>query len=190
MLDQYEPFSALTRRSLRHALAESNVTLSGAEMDSLMESYDSLSTFPDVKPALDALASAQGITCVVFSNGTLPMVTNSVHKSPDLAPHASLFADIVVVEEVKKFKPCPEVYLYLAERVGKKKDEMADIWLVSGNPFDVVGARALGMNVAWVDRQGNGWQDSLIDGTAGKPTVVVRGLEEVLDKVHAHISKD
>ena len=33
-------------------------------------------------------------------------------------------------------------------------DEMGEIWLVTSNPFDVVGARAAGMKAAWVDREG------------------------------------
>lgn len=55
-----------------------------------MKAYDSLSTFPDVSPALTALDKAKDIVAVVFSNGTNSMVTNSVKSSPDLGPHASV----------------------------------------------------------------------------------------------------
>ena len=109
------------------------------------------------------------------------MVTNSVHKSKDLSPHASLFKDIITVDDVKKFKPAPEVYQYLAERVDKAGHE-ADMWLVSGNPFDIVGARAFGMQAAWVDRAGNGWQDK----QGGQPTAIVQNLEELEKAVQAH----
>ena len=71
-------------------------------------------------------------------------------------------------------KPAPEVYHHLAEVTGKTGDE-GSMWLVSGNPFDVVGGRAVGMQAAWVDRAGTGWQDKL--GAA--PTVIVKGLDEV-----------
>ena len=111
-----------------------------------MKAYDNLSTFPDVAPALKALANESGLTAVVFSNGTNSMVTNSVRLSPDLAPHADVFESIVTVDEVKCFKPDPRVYYHLAEKVGagKSKEEMARLWLISGNPFDVIGARAVG----------------------------------------------
>lgn len=111
------------------------------------------------------------------------MVGNSVNSSPDLSPHASVFKDLVTVEEVKCFKPCANVYHHLAEKVGKDKHSMHEIWLVSGNPFDVVGARAVGMKACWVDRSGNGWTDQLVQGDLGRPTVVVRGLEEVIDAI-------
>ncbi len=150
-----------------------------------MKAYDSLSTFPDVSPALQALAQEPSTTAVVFSNGTDSMVTNSVKSSPELSPHASVFKDIVTVEEVKCFKPDPKVYYHLAKKMGKAetKEAMGEMWLVSGNPFDVVGARAVGMQAAWVDRAGNGWTDGLVQGEKGRPTLIVKGLGEVLEGV-------
>ena len=156
-----------------------------------MKAYDSLSTFPDVTPALQALAKEPGVTAVVFSNGTQTMVTNSVKSSPDLGPHASVFKDIVTVEDVKRFKPAPAVYYHLAEKVGKSKtkEAMGEMWLVSGNPFDVVGARSVGMQAAWIDRAGNGWVDQLIQEPTGKPTVIVKDLEQVVDAVKQHLRR-
>ena len=154
-----------------------------------MKAYDSLSTFPDVSPALKALAAESGLMAVVFSNGTDSMVTKSVRSSPDLRPHADVFREIVTVEEVKCFKPDPRVYFHLAERLGKgkSKQSMGEMWLVSGNPFDVVGARAVGMQAAWVDRGGAGWTDGLVNGEVGRPTAVVKGLGEVVEVVKEHI---
>lgn len=57
------------------------------------------------------------------------------------------------------------------------------IWLVSGNPFDVVGARAVVMNAIWADRAGNGWQDSLIEAEKGRPTEVVKSLDAVVSTI-------
>ena len=153
-----------------------------------MKAYDSLSTFPDVNGTLQSIAEEQNIVAVVFSNGTKEMVTNSVKSSPDLGPNASVFKDIVTVEEAKKFKPHPEVYYHLAEKMGKgkNKEAMSKMWLVSGNPFDVVGARSTGMQAAWVDRAGNGWTDQLIPEEIGRPTVVVKGLGEVVEAVKKH----
>ena len=114
------------------------------------------------------------------------MVRNSVNSSPDLSPHCSVFKDVVTVEEVKCFKPHPNVYYHLAKKVGKSKDSMVEIWLVSGNPFDIVGAREVGMRACWVDRGGTGWTDQLVESDLGRPTVIVRGLGEVIDAVKKH----
>jgi len=124
------------------------------------------------------------------SNGTDSMVGNSIKSSPDLGPHASVFKHIVTVEEVQRFKPHPDGYYHLARKVGKSKDSMGNIWLVSGNPFDIVGARAVGMQACWVDRAGSGWTDQLVQGDAGKPTVIVSKLGEVIDAVKKHTGID
>ncbi|KAL9639358.1 MAG: hypothetical protein Q9164_000972 [Protoblastenia rupestris] len=185
---QYIPFSTITRRSLSHALAESSLALGDSAIDSVMKAYDSLSTFPDVAPALQSLAEDPGIISVVFSNGTHSMVTNSVKSSPDLAPHVHVFKDIVTVDEVRRFKPDPEVYYFLARKVGKdtSREGMSGMWLVSGNPFDVVGAKAVGMRACWVDRAGKGWVDGLSEGEEGRPDLIVQGLGEVVEGVRRY----
>lgn len=146
-----------------------------------MKEYDNLGTFQDVEKGLAALRQNPNVTCVVFSNGTKDMVSNSVYRSEALKSSSSTFADIVTVDQVKVFKPSPEVYQYLARRMGKTED-VGSMWLVSSNPFDVVGARAVGMQAAWVDRTGNGWQDKL----GGSPTVVVKGIDEVAAAVEKY----
>lgn len=47
------------------------------------------------------------------------------------------------------------------------------------NPFDIVGASAVGLSTIWIDRGGKGWSDML----AGEPTFVVKELAEVVQKV-------
>jgi 2-haloacid dehalogenase len=58
------------------------------------------------------------------------------------------------------------------------------------NPFDVVGARACGLNAIWVDRSGSGWSDQLGMGLGpgGRelaPTKIVKGLGEVAEYVRS-----
>ncbi|KAL9083707.1 MAG: hypothetical protein Q9159_005607 [Coniocarpon cinnabarinum] len=178
----YEPFSSVTLKALQQTLTESNVAFSSRQTDELIHAYDSLDTFPDVAPALTAIAKETTITPVVFSNGTNNMVTNSVKSSPSLSPHQSVFKDLITVEEPKRFKPDPQVYRHLARKMGKSEQEMGQLWLISGNPFDVVGARAMGMKAAWVDRAGNGWTDKLGEG----PTVSVKNLTEIIEAVKQH----
>jgi 2-haloacid dehalogenase len=180
----YLPFSSFTRRALNHAVAESGVSLSDEDSEALMKAYDSLSTFPDVQPMLDKLKEVKDIKKVIFSNGTHSMVSSSVRNSPDLSPHATMFDGIVSVDDIRKFKPAPETYHHLAQKVGKDilhKEQMEEIFLVSGNPFDVVGGRAVGMNAIWVDRAGNGWQDDMMPGSRNGPTEIVRSLDQVVD---------
>lgn len=152
-----------------------------------MKAYDSLGTFPDVPPALKAIATNTSIDAYIFSNGTDAMISSSLKQSPSLSSYASAFKGIVTVEAARVFKPGQKSYTHLAERVGKTGD-MGNIWLVSGNPFDVVGARAAGMQAAWVDRAGGhhgkgGWNDKLGELASGGPTVIVKGVEEAVTEI-------
>ncbi|KAL9598747.1 MAG: hypothetical protein Q9219_004305 [cf. Caloplaca sp. 3 TL-2023] len=184
--DQYLPFSTVTQRSLHHALSENNLRLPSSSasttISSILSAYDSLSTFPDVAPELSLISTQQpsSITPVIFSNGTQDMVASSILHSPDLSPYSKVFKAIITVEEVRKFKPHPDVYFHLAERMGKGREQMGEMWLVSGNPFDIVGAKAVGMRTCWVDRGGEGWVDGLVEGGEGRPDMVMRGLGEVV----------
>ncbi|KAJ5364280.1 uncharacterized protein N7496_009993 [Penicillium cataractarum] len=180
-MERYEDFSSITRNALLHALAENGEQLGDTDIASLMEAYDSLSTFPDVSPALDRIAADSTFHAVVFSNGSKVMVSNSVIHSKDLAPHANMFQDLITVDEVQRYKPSRASYQHLADKVGKQPSQMSELWLVSGNPFDVVGARSMGMNAIWVDRAGKGWQDAAVPDL--RPSAIVRSLEHIVDKI-------
>ncbi|RDL32557.1 HAD-like protein [Venustampulla echinocandica] len=179
----YKDFSTITNLSLKHDLVESSVTLTAKAVASLMHAYDSLGTFPDVPPALEALQSSLTIDAYIFSNGTNSMVSTSVKSSPPISPYHAVFKDLITVEEVQAYKPDLRTYQHLAQKVGKDckdKQDLGSIWLVSGNPFDIVGARSAGFQAAWVDRIGKGWCDRLGDAAGGGPTIVVGGVEQAV----------
>ncbi|RHZ48866.1 hypothetical protein CDV55_101036 [Aspergillus turcosus] len=181
-MGQYDSFSNITRNSLRHAVAEHGEKLEEDAIAELLKAYDSLSTFPDVQSTLGQLAKRPDITAVVFSNGTQDMVTSSVRDSPDLSPHSAVFKQIVTVDEVRQFKPAPAVYAHLAHKMGKSpSSQMGDLWLISGNPFDVIGARSCGMHAIWVDRNRRGWMDAAVPDL--QPTAVVHDLADILTVV-------
>lgn len=154
------------------------------DIQRVMAAYDSLSTFPDVEPALTKIASNPHVTAVVFSNGTKSMVTNSVYHSQDLSPQAKVFHDIITVDDVKRYKPAAETYLHLADTVGKERSQMNEMWLVSGNPFDVVGSRKVGMKAAWVDRANGGWQDQAVPEL--QPTIIATNLDNIVNAIEQH----
>ncbi|EPE26032.1 HAD-like protein [Glarea lozoyensis ATCC 20868] len=192
----YKPFSDITRTSLLHALKESGVKLEDKDIANLMKAYDNLGTFDDVPSALEGIKNSETIDAYVFSNGTNDMVSSSVNQSPSLSKFSEVFKGLITVEEVKVYKPHPKVYSYLLKQVGKdpeNKEHVASVWLVTGNPFDVVGARAAGMQAAWVDRQGHhgkgGWSDRLGDLASGGPTIVVEGVDEAIKGIEKWVEE-
>lgn len=173
-------------RSLEHALREAGIILNQASTDKVMNFvYHHLSVYPDVHTMLTKIEKMANTTPVICSNGTDAMVSASLLNSS----LTHFFRHVVTVEEIRRYKPAPEVYDLLLRRVKKGREEMGDVWLVSENAVDVVGARAVGMQAVWVNREGSpfGWADRLVEGEGGRPTAVVKSLAEVPDVIRRHV---
>ncbi len=167
-MERYEDFEWVTRRSLEYALNEGGVGLGQTEKDGLIAQYDNLERFADVEEGLSRLKAA-GHTMIVFSNGTPRMLT-ALMEAAGLTAYLEGF---VSVDEVKAYKPSPRVYRHVAERLGRP---IGEVRLVSSNPFDDVGAEAVGMRAAWIDRSGG-----LFDTMGAPPDVIVGSLTELAD---------
>ncbi|KAF8420580.1 hypothetical protein BGX38DRAFT_1047230, partial [Terfezia claveryi] len=87
-----------------------------------------------------------------FSNGTPNMVEAAISSSELLS--TTFVKDgkkrYISVDAIKVFKPSPKNYKYVLEKVGK--DTGKDVFLVSGNPFDISGAKNAGLGTIWVIR--------------------------------------
>jgi 2-haloacid dehalogenase len=116
------------------------------------------------------MLAAAGRRCVAFSNGVAASVT-------ELLEHAGLSGlldDVVSVDEVGSYKPDPVVYQHLLERVGAEADSTM---LVSGNSFDVIGAKSVGLRAAWLRRS----DTAVLDPWGVDPDVTVRDLTELAE---------
>ncbi|OIW26565.1 haloacid dehalogenase [Coniochaeta ligniaria NRRL 30616] len=179
----YRTFSEVTKGALEHAVAETGLSLSVDDAEKLMKAYDSLHVFPEIPAALDVIKENSQVDAYIFSNGTQEMVAASVQSSPDLVPYADLFKGFITVHEVQVFKPAMKVYDDLITRAGKD-GKGSDVWVVTANPFDAVGASVAGLRSAWIDRAGRGWVDRLGDVIGGiRPNVVVSGVDEAVGEI-------
>ncbi|KAK4042981.1 hypothetical protein C8A01DRAFT_32925 [Parachaetomium inaequale] len=191
----YKPLDALTRASLQHAAADLSIPLSDGAIDSAMATYTSaLQGFMDVPDALQLIQDAPSsalpapVDAYVFSNGTRAMIAAALAGSQYLSPYADVFKGVVSVDDegVRAYKPDRRAYEHLVEQVGKEGEE---VWLVTANPFDAVGAVAAGLRVIWVDREWKGWNDRVGDVVGGlKPTLVVHSLDMAVREVVKAIS--
>ncbi|KIJ40272.1 hypothetical protein M422DRAFT_32321 [Sphaerobolus stellatus SS14] len=159
----YENFQEMTREALKHAVAEAGYPLDDSAIEEIITAYDQLTVFKDVPTTLEKLKNIPSIGTVIFSN--------------DLKHFNETVLPFVSVDLVKAFKPFSIVYGHLAKTVGFE-DKVLQLWMGSGNPFDVVGARKAGWNAIWVDRAGKGWVDQL-----GELSSIVTELGGIIDIV-------
>ena len=167
LMQNYLPFSECTRSALEYACKQHSVELTDEQKTGLLQSYGKLPAFPDTLTGLQQLSPAQ-FNCYAFSNGTEAAVRG-------LIGHAGIqdyFKDVVSVDDLKTFKPNPATYDYFMQR---SQGDKAHSWLISSNPFDVIGALTFGMQAAWVQRS----DTALFDDWEVEPSIVVSGLDGI-----------
>ncbi|CAN5460579.1 haloacid dehalogenase type II [soil metagenome] len=167
LMKKYENFGVCTKQALDFAAESFGVSLSDDERTKLIEEYQNLHAFPDVAPGLEKM-KANGHRLAAFSNG-VEATARMLFTNAGILAHLD---EIVSVDDVGTFKPNPAVYEYLAKRFERSIEET---WLVSSNPFDVIGAKAVGMNAAWIKRSGN----AVFDPWGFEPDIVASDLEEL-----------
>ena len=170
----YEDFDACTQRALAFAAKTYKVELSDAAQRQLLIDYLNLPAFPDVLPALEAL-KALGCRLLAFSNG----VENSLRTLLGNAGVLPYLEAVVSVDDIKTFKPNPDVYEYLVKRGGRSRE---DTWLASGNPFDVIGAKSDNLRAAWVKRS----PEVVFDPWEFEPDIVISDLLELATRLESH----
>lgn len=167
LMRRYVDFDVCTRQALRYTQQALGCELPESDQGRLLEAYLYLPVFSEVVASLEALKS-QGHWLVAFTNG----VEASIRALLANAGALPYLEDVVSVDDLRTFKPDPEVYAYLARRVGRAPGET---WLISSNAWDVIGAKAAGLRAVWVKRQ----PDALFDPWDVEPDVVVGGLDEL-----------
>ncbi len=173
LMQNYVDFSVVTRQALDYACLACQQGLTSAEREHLLEQYRTLPAFSDAKQALEQL-KAQNHRLFAFSNGRGEAVTELLQA----AGLDAYFQDIISVDELKSFKPNPAVYCHFL-RSAQTNSETA--WLVSSNPFDVLGAMSAGMRAAWVKRSGT----AIFDPWGIEPNLTVSSLVELEQTLNA-----
>ena len=171
LMRNYENFPVCTRDALNYACSFYGVNITDEQKQNLLKGYLNLPIFNDVEQGLIALQAA-GVRMFAFSNG----VPDALETLLTNAGIRDYFLGVISVDEVKSFKPNPDVYQHFLTSAHSTADQA---WLISSNGFDVIGAISIGMKAAWVQRSTN----VVFDPWGIEPTVTVANLTELVDPV-------
>lgn len=171
LMQNYENFGVCTSHALDYTSSFFKVPLSRQAKEDILNAYKTLPAFGDVKEGL-IRAKESGFRMFAFSNG----VADAVEMLLKTAGIRDFFLGVVSVDELKSFKPNPAVYSHFLRRSGAVG---ADAWLISSNPFDVIGAISSGMRAAWVQRS----PEVLFDPWGIEPTITLSSLSDLADKI-------
>ncbi|MDD2581813.1 MAG: haloacid dehalogenase type II [Desulfuromonadaceae bacterium] len=171
LMQNYVNFAICTSNALDYTCSFFKVALSQQEREELLDAYKVLPAFADAREGLER-AKKSGYRMFAFSNGTADAVET-------LLKHAGIreyFIGVVSVDEMKSYKPNPGVYSHFL----RKADALgADAWLVSSNPFDVIGAISSGMRAAWIKRS----QEAIFDPWGIEPTLTINSLLNLAEQI-------
>jgi len=142
LMQRYQDFSDVTRDSLAYTLRVLGLSYERDAFERIMAKYLHLDPYPD---AMATLAAMQGRKLAILSNGSTEMLDALVRNS-GLEP---MLDATISVDAQKIFKPSPDAYALIETRLGVPP---AAVLFVSSNPWDACGAKAFGLNVAWIER--------------------------------------
>lgn len=171
LMQNYRNFAVCTKDALNYTCDFLDVELSQLQKDHLLATYRVLPAFDDVEAGLQRTKRA-GYRMFAFSNGSLEAVTKLLVS----AGIRDLFDGVVSVDEVRSFKPNPAVYSYFLRHSGTAGNEA---WMISSNPFDVIGAISAGMRAAWVRRS----TELIYDPWGIEPTLTVADLGKLAEAI-------
>jgi 2-haloacid dehalogenase len=163
---KYASFDVCERQALDHAAREFGVDLSEVDRSSLLAKNQELPPFPDVAPALTRLRD-EGHALMAFSNG-LEATVRAVLGHAGVLDYLD---GVVSADDIETFKPDPRAYDHL---LGRFSRPLGETWVVSANPWDVIGAKAAGLQAAWVQRR-----PQIFDRWGVEPDLIVTSLEEL-----------
>ena len=142
LMRRYQDFSIVTRDSLAYTLRVLGLDYEKDAFERVIEKYLHLDLYPDATSALAALKPRK---LAILSNGS-PDMLNALVRNSGLAP---LLDATISVDANKVFKPSPQAYTLIGDVLGTTPDE---VLFVSSNSWDVAGAKAFGLKVAWIER--------------------------------------
>jgi 2-haloacid dehalogenase len=167
LMNKYADFSVCTKDALEFCCKNFKVDLTKNQKDELINQYSILPVFTDVVAGLKKLREDQH-RLFAFSNGSEKAVTKLLENAGII----NSFDGVISVESLKTFKPNPLVYQHFMNQTNSSK---SDSFLISSNPFDVMGAISYGMRSAWLQRS----PDTVFDPWGIQPTMTITKLTDL-----------
>ena len=165
LMQRYVPFSRVTTEALEYSCSVLGLSVDDARVQSLIEQYRNLEPYPEVSSALEKLKRQK---LAILTNGSPDMIGPLVRNRG----MEGIFNAVLSVDELKIYKPAPQVYQLAVDRLGVPA---AEIGFVSSNCWDALGAKSFGFSVYWINRAG-----APVDRLGFQPDRIVSRLNEIL----------
>jgi len=137
-IGEYHDFGEIALRTLTMTAQKYSVAIEKEDLQKILKITTMLKAFPEVKEMLYQLKNA-GFVLVALTNGG----QKTVEKQLKFAGIAAYFTSIYSVEQVRKFKPHPETYNFVLDRM---QVEAKNAMLIAAHAWDILGAHLVREN--------------------------------------------
>jgi 2-haloacid dehalogenase len=163
----YRPFPEIATSALASTTGQA---LSDDTMHDIVAGFAELAPHPDVEPAMRRAREA-GVRVVTLTNGTA-RTTRTLLSRAGVDEHVE---HVLSVDDIRRWKPAPEIYRYAAATCEVPVDRVA---LVAAHSWDTHGAHRAGLVTGWVSRLEGRYADVFDppDVTGDDLVAVVDGL--------------
>lgn len=140
----FKPFREIASGSLKGMLAKHGLPIDENKVEQVLECIARLAPHAGAEAAFTTLRDAD-IPILALTNGS----AESTRELLQRAQLESMVERVIVIDEVRHWKPHRAVYLHAAEAQGV---DPRRIVLVSAHPWDIHGAAHAGLSTAFVAR--------------------------------------
>ena len=166
----YQDFFVCTKDALETCCLIYQKKMSASEKKDLLQIYQKLPAFFDSLEGLKILYKKKKYQLYALSNGSLQAV-QKILKNAGLKKYLK---GIISCDTLKTFKPNPIVYEYFLQEINTTKEKT---WLVSSNPFDIIGASNIGINNIWIKRK----KEEVFDCWSGQKKIPQLTISNLLE---------
>jgi 2-haloacid dehalogenase len=170
LTNAYEDFRVQADTALEITARHYKVSMLGEEKNLILGTLLKLRSYPDVSQNLQRLRDA-GLRLATLTNST----AQAAEAQLTFAGLRQHFEQVISADEVRCFKPAPEVYHLAASRLGVEPELVR---LVSAHDWDVTGALRAGCAAAFVARPGQ-----VMNPFGPQPDVRGADLREVVERI-------
>ncbi len=142
--NHYHSFAEIGKATLQLTAANLNKTISKQKIDDILGLITQLPPHPDVKTSLSRLKSLD-YRMIALTNGS----KEALKAQMEFSEIGQYFDRLFSVEQVKSYKPQPKTYHYVLNEMNIAAE---DALMIAAHPWDLAGAKAVGMRTAYIQR--------------------------------------
>jgi 2-haloacid dehalogenase len=177
LMGRYEDFAVVTRDALVYTLRSLGLQYDEPTFARIIDKYRHLDLYPDAVVALEAMKDRK---LAILSNGSPDMLNALVRNSGlDRLLDATISVDAKTI-----FKPNPAAYVLIEEVLRVPPQQ---VLFISSNPWDAAGAKAFGLNVAWIERvTPEAMALACVESETVAPLTMFKALRTQMDELGVH----